>query len=79
MKAIKLRCEYLNNPIGIDITDPVLSWQCDGGVRQTAYRIVARSSLGTLFDSGKVSSDSMKASYPEPLRSRERVEWTLTL
>ena len=79
MKAIKLRCEYLNDPIGIDITDPVLSWQCDGGVRQTAYRIVARSSLGTLFDSGKVSSDSMKASYPEPLRSRERVEWTLTL
>lgn len=79
MKAIKLRCEYLNNPVGIDIADPVLSWQCDGGVRQTAYRIVARSSLGTLFDSGKVYSDSMKASYPEPLHSRERVEWTLTL
>ena len=37
MKAIRLRTEYLNNPLGIDIQNPRLMWNCEGGVKQTAY------------------------------------------
>lgn len=35
MKAIRLRTEYLNNPIGIDIQTPRLFWNCEGGTKQT--------------------------------------------
>lgn len=79
MKAINLKCEYLINPIGIDIQNPRLMWNCDGGIKQTAYRIVAKSDEKTVWDSGKVNSSSMYAEYPHKLKSRERVEWTVTL
>ena len=79
MKAINLKCEYLVNPIGIDTQSPCLMWNCDGGVAQTAYRIVAKSGEKTVWDSGKVKSSSMRAEYPHKLKSRERVEWSVTL
>ena len=79
MKAINLKTEYLINPMGIDIQNPRLMWNCDGGIKQTAYRIVAKSDKKTVWDSGKVCSSSMRAEYPHKLKSRERVEWTVTL
>ena len=74
MHAIRLRCEYLKNPIGIDIQKPRLQWNCEGGVKQTAYQIVTDN-----WDSGKVVSSSMQAVYPVALRSRERVVWRVRL
>ncbi len=79
MKAINLKCESLHNPIGIDIRKPRLSWTCQGGVRQTAYRIVAATDGRIVWDSGKILSDSMYAEYPHTLASRQRVEWSVTL
>lgn len=79
MKAINLKTEYLENPLGIDIRKPRLMWNCDGGVKQTAYRIAAEANGKTVWDSGKVSSSSMRAEFPKALSSRERVEWTVTL
>ena len=79
MKAINLKCEYLINPIGIDIQNPRLMWNCDGGIKQTAYRIVAKSDEKTVWDSGKVVSSSMYAEYPHKLKSRERIIWSVTL
>lgn len=79
MKAINLKCEYLVNPIGIDIQNPRLMWNCDGGIKQTAFRIIAKKGEKTVWDSGKVNSSSMYAEYPHKLKSRERVEWTVTL
>ena len=79
MKAINLKTEYLVNPMGIDIQNPRLMWNCDGGIKQTAYRIIAKSDGKTVWDSGKVNSSSMRAEYPHKLKSRERVEWTVTL
>lgn len=79
MKAINLKCEYLINPIGIDIQNPRLMWNCDGGIKQTAYRIIAKSDGKIVWDSGKVNSSSMRAEYPHKLKSRERVEWAVTL
>jgi len=42
-----LRCEYLVNPLGIDVRRPRLSWAWESdqpGQTQTAYRIAAASS-----------------------------------
>jgi alpha-L-rhamnosidase len=48
-KPVKLKTEYLENPIGIDAHQPRLSWQLDDtrkGAKQTAYRVlVSRDSL----------------------------------
>ena len=52
MKAINLKTEYLVNPIGIDIKNPRLMWNCEGGKKQTAYRIIAVSDGKTVWDSG---------------------------
>ena len=62
MKAIRLRTEYLTNPIGIDFVKPRLGWNCEGGKTQTAYQIFATSDVGTLlWDSGKVSSSKNRS------------------
>lgn len=67
-----LRCEYLENPLGIDVVKPRLSWVMEEGnqrpesrdQKQTAYQILVASSepllkrdQGDLWDSGKVESD----------------------
>ena len=79
MKAINLKTEYLINPIGIDIRHPRLFWNCEGGTKQTAYRIVAKTDEQIVWDSGKITSESMHADYPNYLASRQRVEWSVTL
>ena len=81
MKAIRLRCEYLTDPIGIDIKKPRLSWNCEGGTKQSAYQIIAKKDGEILWDSGKVNSEQMHL-LPwggSPLESRDRVEWTVQL
>ena len=70
IRASDLRCEYLANPLGIDVAHPRLSWvveavhPADRGLKQNAYRVLVASSeqvldTGTadLWDSGKVASD----------------------
>ena len=74
MKAIRLRTEYLKNPIGIDLQQPRLMWNAEGGTRQTAYEIVTEK-----WKSGKVEGASMRAAYPIVLKSRERVTWKIRL
>ncbi len=74
MKAIRLKTEHLFDPIGIDIPHPRMMWNCEGGTKQTAYRIVTEH-----WDSGKVESDVMHAEYPMELSSRERVNWKIRL
>ena len=62
-----LRCEYLDNPQGIDVLNPRLSWILEStkrGQMQKAYQILVASTrknlsndLGDLWDSGKIDSD----------------------
>lgn len=79
MKAVNLRTEYLINPMGIDIQNPRLLWNCEGGVKQTAYRILAKNGAKIEWDSGRVSSSAMHADCPCELSSRERIEWNVAL
>ena len=82
-----MRCEYLENPLGIDALQPRLTWRVesnDRGARQTAYQILAASSaeqlernIGDLWDSGKVSGgQTVNIVYAgRPLASREQCVW----
>jgi alpha-L-rhamnosidase len=82
-----LRCEYLTDPLGIDVTQPRLSWILSSeqrGERQTAYRVlvsgseeVLKAGRGDLWDTGKVASDeTVQIAYAgKPLRSRQRCFW----
>lgn len=74
MKAIRLKTEHLFDPIGIDIKRPRLSWNCEGGIKQTAYEIITEK-----WQSGRVESNLMHAEYPFELASRERVNWKVRL
>ena len=76
----KLRCEYKENPLGIDVREPRLSWQLQSnckGAMQVAYRIqVAEDNAFTVlvWDTGKMETDQcVHIIYGgEPLRSQTR-------
>lgn len=82
-----LRCEYRDNPVGMDVAQPRLSWRLvsdQRGQKQTACRILVASSPeklsrdeGDLWDSGNVSSDqTLQVVYAgRPLPSRMAVWW----
>jgi alpha-L-rhamnosidase len=84
---IHLRCEYLENPLGIDAATPHLSWQSDNterNWRQAFYEVLVASAEATLragkadiWDSGKVdSAESVGIAYAGPsLESRQRYYW----
>ena len=81
MNAIRLKTEHLINPIGVDFTAPRLSWNCDGGVKQTAYQILAADEAGTvLWDSGRVESSAMCAQWGgAPVPPKTKVLWKVQL
>lgn len=87
LRAVALRCEYLQNPVGIDEVQPRLSWRVESderGQKQTAYRILVASSHdllteghADLWDSGRVaSSRTIHIAYGgRPLLSRQVCFW----
>ena len=81
MQAIRLRTEYLKNPIGIDIAAPRLFWNCEGGKKQTAYEITAVDASGKkLWESKKVLSDAMHCQWgAKPAAAKTRVFWKIRL
>ena len=81
MKAIRLRTEYLTNPIGIDVRTPRFFWNCEGGRKQTAYQIYCKREGQLIWDSGKVQESRMTHIFyeGEQLHSRDRIEWQVTL
>ncbi|MBO4366688.1 MAG: family 78 glycoside hydrolase catalytic domain [Clostridia bacterium] len=79
MKAIHLRTGYLKDPVGIDLAHPVLTWHADGGKKQTAYSVRFSVNGQPETETGKTESSSMRYVYPEPLCSRDRVEWSVVL
>jgi alpha-L-rhamnosidase len=87
VSARELRCEYLVNPLGIDVERPRLSWMLSpaAGVRgQSSYRVLVASNRevlqkdqGDLWDSGRViSAQSTWIEYAgRKLNSRQQVFW----
>lgn len=67
MTAVNLKCEYLSDPMGIDMPDPRFYWQVASeqpGQRQSAYRLLVASTQelldtdqGDVWDSGRKRSE----------------------
>ena len=75
-----LRCEYQDNPLGIDVVQPRLSWKlasAQRGVAQSAYQIRVTETSEALWETGKVlSHQSIHVPYGGSiLRSGERCTW----
>ena len=91
MKPTELRCEYAQNPLGIDVLNPRLSWKLEDdrrGAAQSAYRILVASSEellargeADLWDSGRVESDQTTwVEYGgETLSARARAWWKVSV
>lgn len=81
MRVVCLRTEYLKNPLGIDIRRPRFYWNCEGGKKQSAYRLIVYTEAETLMDSGKTPSCRMThiAYEGRELKSREHVFWKVML
>jgi alpha-L-rhamnosidase len=87
LRVTRLTCEYKNEPLGIDVTQPRLSWVLESGARgqvQTAYQVLVagtaqglQAGTADLWDSGKVASDqSVQVVYAgKPLLSRAEAHW----
>ena len=85
---ISLKCERLENPIGIGTATPVFSWQLkasasERNLSQRAYRIRVGDGPGksNLWDSGLVnSSETFDIRYAgKPLKSGQRAWWHLAV
>lgn len=73
IKPVKLQCEHLINPLGIDTPEPRLSWQLKDdryGALQQEYRVVVgtdsaavAAGRGNMWDTQKVASDQMLVCY----------------
>jgi len=91
VEVANLRCEYLKDPLGIDVAKPRLSWKLETGdlkpergIKQSAYQILVASTpenlvkdQGDLWDSGKVVGDrSIQVEYSgKPLVSGAECHW----
>lgn len=89
VRPTELRCEYRDNPLGIDAARPRMSWKLEAarsarGASQSAYQVLVASTseksarnVGDLWDSGRIESAQMAhIEYQgSPLRSRQRCWW----
>ena len=69
-EVMRLRTEYLRNPIGIDIKTPRFSWELNSNIRgakQSAYEITVstdKTGANTIWNSGRIESEkSVNISY----------------
>lgn len=83
----KLKCEYQETPMGLEVLNPRLSWQMKAtnrGAKQTAYQILVadneadlKKDIGNVWNSGIVKSEqSIKIDYAgKTIESRKRYFW----
>lgn len=82
-----LRCEYLENPLGMDAATPRLSWRTPEGIHsQEAYRILVGTDsiqvaggAGACWDSQRVASSDIRTVYGGvALKPYTRYYWRVT-
>lgn len=91
LQVQNLRCEYRNNPMGVDAAKPRLSWQIISDKRnvlQTAYRILVADDsvqlirgVGNVWDSKRVPDNaSIQVPYNgKPLVSAKKYYWKMMM
>lgn len=79
MNAIRLRTEHMQNPMGLDIAQPFLSWVCAGGTMQTAFEIIATQNGKPVWETGKVDTNAMHVVFGKKATSRAAIAWRVRL
>lgn len=79
MIASNLKINRLRAPMGIDPGEVLVSWMCDDGVKQTAFRVKFESCGDVIYDSDEVNSAEMKYRLPIKIDSRTRVDVSVAL
>jgi alpha-L-rhamnosidase len=83
-----LRCEYMDNPLGLDAEQPRLTWQLSDsrqGAVQTAYRVLVGTDSalvaageGNSWNSGKIKSNDVRVVYSgKELQAFTRYYWNV--
>jgi alpha-L-rhamnosidase len=82
MRISKMRCDYMENPIGFDFVRPTLGWITEAqgqNRRQSAYQLqicLSPEFAAPLYDSGKVTTDASFGIRPDvALLPRTRYHW----
>ncbi len=83
-----LRCEYLKNPLGLDVSNPCLTWKLENpsnekGLFQSAYQVIVSSDKeklskneGDFWDTGKVQKNELQITYQgKSIPKGTRVWW----
>ena len=78
MKITNIKTEYLNNPIGIDVRSPRITWVDEDIEKQTAFEIFYKVN-GKDRVPIKVESDLMRFDFKEEFKSRDRVEFNIVI
>ncbi|MFW5961593.1 MAG: family 78 glycoside hydrolase catalytic domain [bacterium] len=91
MKAANLLCEYVSNPVGIDVEKPRFTWKFSAEGKnnyQSAYQIIVsdakeliEKSEGNIWDTGKVISDqSVNIDFSgKSLESNKKYYWKVRI
>lgn len=81
MEAIRLRTEYMSEPIGIDIENPLLQWNCQGGRRQTGFEVEAYLDPkgDRIIWRDTQHTDKMSVYFAGEIQSRQRIYWRVRL
>lgn len=91
LRVFQLRAEHMENPLGLDVARPRLSWAIAPGTGptvQAAYQVLAatraellREGAADLWDSGRVpSAEQTLVPYAgKPLVSRQQVHWQVRI
>ena len=87
LQVTRLRCEYNENPLGVDVANPHLSWELQSSqsnVLQTAYRILVsddsvqlQRNTAIYWDSKKIAgSTSIRVTYAgKNLKAAQKYYW----
>jgi alpha-L-rhamnosidase len=90
IKLTGLKCEYLTNPMGIDVPEPRLSWKTEAvthdifNLKQKAYQVLVATqpqklsdTEADLWNSGKIESDAdIQVAYQgKTLTSQQKCYW----
>lgn len=76
MKIVRVQCENLFNPIGIDIIHPRLTWCFEGKGKQVSYRVNYKINEETR-SSGWITSSSMSYIFNDEFHSRDIVNYEI--
>ena len=76
MRIINVRCEYLKNPIGIDIKHPRITWSLEDGEYQKGFKIHYKFNDEEIV-TNLIKTQSMNYAFTDDFKSRDIVKYRI--